>query len=111
MSDLINREDAIEAVNETIAQYIPYLTRETIGIPLEVALAIKRLPSANQWIKCSDRLPFDGLRVVMLLDNAWELVGWYDLVDKEWFELPSCMPTEYEVIAWLPLPQYESEEE
>ena len=46
--DLISRQDTIETVNETIAQYIPYLIRETNGIPLEVALAIKRLPSAQK---------------------------------------------------------------
>ena len=66
----------------------------------------------QRWIPCSERLPEKGLRVLMQLNNAWQIVGWYDKEDEQWYALPfgqevfnGC------VLAWMPLPEdYEPQE-
>ena len=47
-ADAISREDAIQAVNNTLAEYIPYFRSDQIGIPLECARALNDLPSVTQ---------------------------------------------------------------
>ena len=89
MSDLINRQAAIDAENETIAQYIPYLTRETNGIPLEVALTLKRLPSAQpeqKWILVESR-PMDNEERL-----EWSEKLGYDIEYNEAFIYTSQLP-------------------
>ena len=59
-----------------------------------------------QWIPCSNRLPIKGLRVLMQLDNAWQIVGWYDKEDKQWFQVVWGDPVANDrVLAWMELPQ------
>lgn len=69
MSDLISRDDAIEAIKKEIemdnivlqSSTITYNTREAlrqrIGEAREIITLLEVLPSANQWIPCSERLP------------------------------------------------------
>ena len=47
MSDLISRQAAINAVNDVIADYIPNLYGRYEALPLELASAVNRLPSAQ----------------------------------------------------------------
>lgn len=55
--DLVSRKAAIDAVNGVIADYIPTLYGRYEALPLEMAMAIKRLPSAQpeqktgRWIE------------------------------------------------------------
>lgn len=46
--DAISREDAIQAVNNTLAEYIPYFRNDQIGIPLKCARALNDLSSVTQ---------------------------------------------------------------
>ena len=46
--DAVSREDAIQAVNNTLAEYIPYFRNDQIGIPLKCARALNDLPSVTQ---------------------------------------------------------------
>ena len=84
--DTISRAAAIDALNDVLADYIPYLIGRNEEIPLKCAVAIRDLPSAQptdadiqrmqdieqaalekayecgkkdamQWIPCSERLP------------------------------------------------------
>lgn len=60
----------------------------------------------NQWNPCSERLPDKGLRVLMQLNNAWQIVGWYDKEDKQWYALPFSQEVVNNcVLAWMELPQ------
>lgn len=47
MSDLISRQAAIDAINDVIADYIPNLYGRYEALPLEMASAVNRLPSAQ----------------------------------------------------------------
>lgn len=55
MSDPVDRQSAIDAVNGVIADYIPTLYGRYEALPLEMAMAIKRLPTAQpEIIRCKD---------------------------------------------------------
>ena len=53
--DLIRRSDAIEAIRNIVAQYIPFLNRVTESLPLNCEIAIRSVPSAErpqgEWIR------------------------------------------------------------
>lgn len=68
MDDLISREQAIDALREKLAEYVPYLySRKVEEIPLECEMTIRNLPQktgkwihdgkdfphGNDWIHCS----------------------------------------------------------
>lgn len=46
-NDTISRQAAIDAINDVIVDYIPTLFGHLQEIPLELALAIERLPAAE----------------------------------------------------------------
>lgn len=52
--DLIKRSDAIEAIRNIVAQYIPFLNRVTESLPLNCEIALRSVPSADRpqgkWI-------------------------------------------------------------
>ena len=53
--DLIDKHNAIDVVNDAIAEYIPLLDGECIKIPLAIARAIMNMPSAkSNVIRCKD---------------------------------------------------------
>ena len=55
MRDPIERQSAIDAVNGVIADYIPILYGRYEALPLEMAMAIKRLPTAQpEIVRCKD---------------------------------------------------------
>ena len=47
MSKYIKREDAIEKIEYLMSDYVPFLDRATMGIPLETRMAIENIPSAD----------------------------------------------------------------
>lgn len=55
MDDLISRQAAIEAVNGVIAEYIPTLYGRYEALPLEMTMAIKRLPTAEPRLSEDDK--------------------------------------------------------
>ena len=82
-----------------------------------IIMAVKALslPSANQWIKCSDRLPPKGEKVLV-----WAFESVYCALRKEFYPSQPCWLVSEdmllvdkdfnEVKAWMPLPQYSEEE-
>ena len=53
--DSVSRKAAIDAVNGVIADYIPTLYGRYEALPLEMAMAIKRLPTAQpEIVRCKD---------------------------------------------------------
>ena len=105
MDDLIRRQDAINELS--YCQTYLFDSRDhDKKISLEDAeYTIERLPSAQQWIPCSERLPKDDETVIVTRDdgtvkiatfevgeieNGWQIGSWY---------------TEDNVVAWMPLPE------
>lgn len=97
MTDLISRQAAIDYIKSQKG-------RSFVGITIEGAILkmIKEIPSAQQWIPCSERLPeADGLYLVVERGIGWNGVKFNACVSAlfsqgEW--------RANNVVAWMPLP-------
>ena len=98
MMDLIDRQAAIKALEET-KQSDPFNRYEYQNIGIDWSIdAITALPSAQEWIPCSKRLPEYGVEVLTInKDDEYEINHIIDEEDGEWF-LDG-------VVAWMPLPK------
>ena len=65
-------------------------------------------PSAQQWIPCSERLPTEGVNV--LVTTPWKqiFIAWLDYDDGEWI---TYEVNDKKIIAWMPLPEPYKEEQ
>lgn len=111
MNDLISRQAEIDALDDVSKHY----TEKGRGWHPHVDLmiyAIKELPSAQQWIPVTERLPDntrtvlttfieDGVAKVDTLYYFREPLGWTDFRYNE--ELGR--PKSFEVTAWMELPE------
>lgn len=87
MSDLISRQDAIDVIKGIDSYFVQY---------------IEALPSAQQWIPCSERLPEKkGFYLVTTEERKKATMGFYEDI---WFKAEK-------VIAWMPMPEPYREED
>ena len=111
MSDLISRKAAIYAFTWHNGERIP--EHDCDNFPVEVPIKtvkkiLNELPSAQQWIPCSERLPKvrtdvilqfkDNMCVGFLSHGDWNINsggGYYTGVTK----------SEEQPVAWMPLPE------
>lgn len=106
MDDLIYRQGTINEIESLIDK----TAKGDIGIfknrILKIAIEhIQKMPSAQRWIPCSERLPKEDEYV--LATTVWgEITMAENLGNDEWFihEGDSNAYTE-EILAWMPLPQ------
>lgn len=106
--DLISRKTAINLFpNDTLY----WDTFDGYIAPHEARRLIEYLPSAQQWIPCSERLPEDDRSKVVTLANGNTECGYYS--NGDWWCIGDSITLENPtVIAWMPLPEpYEVEEE
>lgn len=92
MSDLISRQDALDALEWKWAGKAAFD-------------AIKNLPSAQQWIPVREQLPplWDEKYLVSL---AWGGVGVMEYKDTGFHNYGSFSPVPLDaVLAWMPLPK------
>ena len=61
---------------------------------------IEHLPSVDNWIPCSERLPEEYDEYLCQYDDGAMIVGW--LENAEWCK--KCVAKE-KIIAWMPLPE------
>lgn len=106
MDDLIKRQDAITAYCEHECG-IKGMTRENCGAT-DCGTIFDDIPSAQQWIPCSERLPDkDGIYLVThrkfgKLEVTWNIFYGGEHASWLWND---------EIIAWMPLPEpYKGEE-
>ena len=106
--DVIYRQDAIRILGAQCYRETDY--RDICGKDCECAeyMALRDLPSAQQWIPCSERLPEtheevlacdqDGIqRVYVLTRISDDEVGWED--DYGFYQSLE------DIQAWMPLPE------
>lgn len=118
MSDLIRKQDAIDALKEyevvesdnfTRTDPITMMTVGTIAECIEAIVDLPSIESEQKWIPVTEALPINDVDVIVsVLDNSGDTsyrftsIGWctpngqYWVVDNE-----MC----YGVIAWMPLPE------
>lgn len=94
MDDTISRQAALKAVS----------------FDTEAYMAINMLPSAQQWIPCSERLPEDGQKVLVSSKDgiyvAMLNAPWYG----DWYEIAEFRTLNV-VSAWMSLPEPYKQEE
>ena len=111
MSDLISREAAIEHLKKRL--YETALNNDTEHPYYEemadnrVSVWLEEVPSAQQWIPVSERLPdvmgFDERYLVSL---AWGGVGVMEYKSTGFHNYGSFNPVPIETVtAWMPLPK------
>lgn len=85
------------AVLKEIGRWIGYLDEDMIE---RIKIGIKKLPEAQQWIPCSERLPDKNCRC-LTTNDAWGAfeVDWNAWIDGQWL-YPNEKP-----VAWMPLPE------
>lgn len=83
--DLIRRQDAIDAIEKT------GLSDDEKDTAIRV---LQCLPSAQQWIPCSERLPKDKQRVIIQMYNGY----------MEIIEFSAIGLTDH-ILAWMPMPE------
>lgn len=116
MSDLISREDAIEAI-EQLWDWQTVDGIQTSTALRQVIRDIKNIPSAQrkgEWIPCSEMLPNKHTDVLTYCEEAdlieiQSLESFYDednrIDELHWENQTGYWQNFYEVIAWMPLPE------
>ena len=104
--DTIYRQAAIDAMCDACSDWCDE------GVCSKVS-AIQKLPPAQQWIPCSERLPDhpenDDYYLVTIQCEHYD--GWDDYVTgfAEWtkrgWDEVSCYIGQIKVVAWMPLPE------
>lgn len=104
MADVISRQAAIDEVNR-LAEFFWEKWHEYAPSTIAVTDALKEIPSAQQWIPCSERLPEKGVIVLAQAANGYMTTNKrVDFDNHEtWFRAGNY-------VAWMPLPEPYKEE-
>ena len=98
MNDLIRRETVLD-----------WLKNEWNGMVTSLFDGIKALPSAQQWIPCSERLPEDETSVLVCTEEKFMYIA--ERTCGHWEEITGFCSVD-DTVAWMPLPEpYKGEEE
>ena len=110
MNDLISRQVAIDelfALYEYQRSFDPTEAADLVRQGIFLAeRKIEKLPSAQQWIPCSERLP-EGGRVVLVTEKGGFIrhCEYANYCDFQEFQTVEEGLTVHDVIAWMPLPE------
>ena len=131
-TDTISRQVAIDAIRASASKYTGFMEMEMYTDD-DAVEAINGVPSAKQWIPCSERLPeedfwsgrgrqfSDHVFVTIVThvneDEQFTFTDMAQTVDGTWqlshgVDGDCSLPNWCEVIAWMPLPEpYKGEED
>lgn len=116
MDDLISRQAAIDALNEYFVRIGKLkrrgLTKIEKVIRLDMVGTIETLPSEQQWIPCSERLPEIGQSVLLSVGGMYSAEGCLR-EDGDWAQFRwDAIQRKDMVGAWKPLPEpYKGEQD
>ena len=112
MDDLIRRQDAIDAI-EDCAEFIKDIHQLVTLIDADIAKTkVRAIPSAQQWIPCSERMPENDFTDVLICvhdkrkgcENDFYVIQAYT-VGKHWEPTLAVDMTDFDVVAWMQLPE------
>ena len=108
MDDLISRQAAIDAIRASTSKYTGFMEMEMYTDD-DAVEAIISLPSAQQWIPVTERLPENFERVIVWM--SWGGFSMMDFQLEHFYPLNSVHPVPDEAVtAWMPLPEPYREE-
>lgn len=112
MDDLISRQAVLEATSTTLKITGKENAETVYAYIKKLCDDIKALPSAQQWIPCSERLPHNERKAYWIcLDTGGQCeCRWtnnkYGLGESDtWGWSAMDIPMYTKVIAWMPLPE------
>ena len=105
MDDLIRRQDAIRVLNAKCKKAFNLTCGEEDCACAEY-MALRDLPSAQQWIPCSERMPEEYVSVLCYQpiyegNNIW--IGYLN-ADGFWVDSDGLEKLTNPATAWMPLP-------
>lgn len=116
MSDLISREKLLNEIN--LLKKSPWYNKDFAAVKLVrkdavaiVEKCVEEAPNVTGWIKCSDRLPKCGERVLIYVANLNKGKGAYTfdkcrkVYGKKDWEFYNRYNANFDVTHWMPLPQ------
>jgi hypothetical protein len=125
MSDLISRQDAIDAIDVLKRNY-PSSCFEDLCKAVDIAIKVLSVQPEQRWIPCSERLPEEyGEFLVTMTEKAKAKDLGFDIdetyirkmrYNSNGWQLPRHIPSwineavKDEVLAWMPLPEPYREE-
>ena len=99
MDDLISRQNTIDIINRK------WINGTNLCNADEAIDKIKKLPSAQQWIPCSERLPEDNVDVLAQGSDYYTAILSFRYDIKMWEDGYGYNIDQENVIAWMPLPE------
>ena len=98
MDDLIYRQDALKTYQDIVCKGICCSDCRAVDRDGNCVVEdwLKALPSAPQWIPCSERLPEENGRYLCTYSDFGVCVDFGLYTDGQWIIEP---------IAWMPLPE------
>ena len=101
MDDLISRQELLKRTTYN-PLHVPYISTQDV----------LDCPSAQQWIPCSERLPECDYTDVLICvhdkrkgcENDFYVIQAYT-VGKHWEPTLAVDMTDFDVVAWMPLPE------
>ena len=112
MSDLINREDAIQAKNEfrniNCETYDDFQSGYAQGwndCNKQFIRNLEEIPSKPQWIPCSERLPKESDGQVLVTRNGYVGTATHSEFSNTWYHGDFMGVGGDDPIAWMPLPE------
>lgn len=69
---------------------------------------LENMPSAQQWIPCSDALPSEYDTYLITTEDGMVVFGVYDPKEEQWSRydsIKSCWLYGIKALAWMPLPE------
>ena len=100
MDDLISRQAAIDEVNR-LAKFFWEKWHEYAPSTIAVTEALKEIPSAQQWVPCSERLPDQNGKYLVV--GRQKAINILKFDGGRWYG-------KWGVVAWMPLPSPYREE-
>jgi len=112
MDRLISEQKVLEAIDNLKANFTCY---DSVTLD-EVASHVKAIPSADNWIPVSEKLPEDGDYVLVCYANGHIRTAYYyidtniypsefeDCCETGWYNYNEDFMYEQDVIEWQPLP-------
>ena len=101
MDDLISRQEVLTLIEKSVSEYGDRYSVDMLNMWGLFAQVVKDMPSAQQWIPCSERLPEQNGKYLVV--GRQKAINILKFDGGRWYG-------KWGVVAWMPLPSPYREE-